>query len=36
MRLGRTLKWDPQTEEFPNEPDANRMLSMAAREPWRY
>ena len=34
--LGRTLKWDPQTEEFPDEPDANRLLSMAAREPWRY
>ena len=36
MRLGRTLQWDPQKEEFPHEPDANRLLSMAAREPWRY
>ncbi len=36
MRLGRTLKWDPQKEDFPDAPDANRLLSMAAREPWRY
>ncbi|MHB1035541.1 MAG: Gfo/Idh/MocA family protein [Pirellulales bacterium] len=36
QRLGRTLKWDPQKEEFPDAPDANRLLSMAAREPWRY
>jgi predicted dehydrogenase len=36
MRLGRTLKWDPDKEEFPDAPDANRLLSMAAREPWRY
>jgi hypothetical protein len=36
MRIGRTLKWDPQKEEFPDAPDANRLLSMAAREPWRY
>ena len=36
MRIGRTLKWDPQKEEFPDAPDANRLLSLAAREPWRY
>ena len=36
MRIGRTLKWDPQKEEFPDAEDANRLLSMAAREPWRY
>lgn len=29
MRLGRTLKWDPAKEEFPIDPEANRMLSMA-------
>ena len=34
LRLGRTLKWDPQKEEFPDAPDANRLLSMAARPPW--
>ena len=36
MRIGRTLKWDPEKEIFPDAPDANRLLSMAAREPWRY
>jgi predicted dehydrogenase len=36
MRIGRTLKWDPQKEEFPDAPDANRLLGLAAREPWRY
>jgi predicted dehydrogenase len=36
MRLGRTLKWDPQQETFPAAPDANRWLAMAAREPWRF
>ena len=33
MRIGRTSKWDPQKEEFPDAPDANRLLSLAAREP---
>jgi predicted dehydrogenase len=33
-RLGRTLHWDPQREEFPGDPEANRLLSMAARPPW--
>jgi predicted dehydrogenase len=36
MRIGRTLKWDPVKEVFPDAPDANRLLTMAAREPWRY
>ena len=36
MKIGRTLKWDPVKEEFPDAPDANRLLTMAAREPWRY
>ncbi len=35
MRIGRPLRWDPQKEEFPDAPDANRLLSMAPREPWR-
>ena len=34
-RLNRTLKWDPEKETFPDDPEANRLLSMAAREPWR-
>jgi predicted dehydrogenase len=36
QRIGRTLKWDPVKEEFPDAPDANRLLSMAARQPWRF
>jgi hypothetical protein len=36
MRIGRPLRWDPQKEEFADAPDANRLLSMAARETWRY
>jgi len=35
IRLGRKLKWDPENELFPNDPEANRMLSRAMRSPWR-
>ena len=35
MRLGRKLRWDPQAERFVSDPQANRMLSRAMREPWR-
>ena len=34
-QLNRPLKWDPQREEFLNDPQANRMLSVAMRPPWR-
>jgi hypothetical protein len=34
-QLGRTVKWDPQAEQFPNDEEANRLLSMATRSPWR-
>ncbi len=30
----RPLKWDPQKEEFVGDPDANRYLGAAFREPW--
>jgi predicted dehydrogenase len=36
MRLGRTLRWDPVAERFIDAPDADRLLDMAAREPWQY
>ena len=36
MKLGRTLRWDPVREVFPDAPDANRLLTLSAREPWRY
>ena len=35
MRLGRRLRWDPATETFPGDDDANHMLSRAMRQPWR-
>lgn len=33
--LKRPLKWDPKREEFPNDPEANRLLTATYREPWR-
>jgi len=35
MRLNRPLEWDPDREHFPHDPEANRMLTRAMREPWR-
>jgi len=34
MLLGRKLKWDPEKEIFPNDDEANRMLSRPGRGPW--
>ena len=34
VRLGRDLQWDPVTEQFQNDEEANRMLSRAMRYPW--
>ena len=34
MRLGRKLRWDPDKETFPNDDEANRMLSRARRVPY--
>jgi predicted dehydrogenase len=33
-RLGRKLHWDPQKEDFVNDPQASRMLSRPMRSPW--
>lgn len=33
-RLGRSLKFDPDREQFVNDEEANRMRSRAMREPW--
>lgn len=35
MSLGRTLKWDPQTESVIDDPEANRLLTPQMREPWK-
>lgn len=34
MLLGRKLKWDPKSEQFENDAEANAMLSRQQREPW--
>ena len=34
MKLGRKLGWDPDAERFVNDPQADRWLSRAMREPW--
>jgi predicted dehydrogenase len=35
LQLNRTLQWDPVKECFPNDEEANRMLSRPARQSWR-
>lgn len=35
IRLGRTLHWNPEREEFVNDDQANRMLARPMRSPWR-
>jgi predicted dehydrogenase len=32
----RKLKWDPEKEIFPNDPDANRLMQRTLRSPWRW
>lgn len=34
MKLGRKLKWDPETEHFINDPIANSMIARSMRAPW--
>ena len=34
IRLGRKVKWDPKTETFPGDEEANRRLTRAMRSPW--
>jgi hypothetical protein len=33
--LRRSLRWDPLKWEFQGDDEANRLLSYAARPPWR-
>ncbi len=34
LRLSRKLRWNPETEQFINDAEANQMLSRAMRAPW--
>jgi Oxidoreductase family, C-terminal alpha/beta domain/Oxidoreductase family, NAD-binding Rossmann fold len=34
-QLNRTLHYDPQAEQFVNDDEANRLMSIAKRAPWR-
>jgi predicted dehydrogenase len=35
LRVGRKLKWDPDTEQFENDAQANSMRSRSMRSPWK-
>ena len=35
LELHRSLKWNPQKEQFTDDDKANRMLSAAFRPPWQ-
>jgi predicted dehydrogenase len=35
LLLGRKLRWDPKTEQFLDDAEANRLLAPKMREPWR-
>ena len=34
LKLMRKLQWDPDREEFPNDDEANQMVSRVLRAPW--
>ena len=34
MKMGRKLRWDPETERFVNDDEANAMLDYPHRKPW--
>jgi hypothetical protein len=34
MMLNKDLDWDPETETFPNDEYANKLLSRPMRAPW--
>jgi len=34
LRPGRNMRWNPQTERFVNDPEADKMISRPMRRPW--
>ena len=36
LRLGRKLQWNPETEQFVGDDDANQWLRRELRKPWSY
>ena len=34
LRLGRNVRWNPRTERFVNDPEADKMISRPMRRPW--
>ncbi len=36
LRLGRKLQWNPETEQFVGDEEANRLVSREMRAPWNY
>ena len=36
IRLGRKLRWDPKSETFVNDREANSFVAREMREPWGY
>ena len=35
LRLGRKVRWNPETERFVDDPTADRMLARTPRPPWK-
>lgn len=36
LRLGRKLQWNPETEQFVDDAEANKWLARETRKPWTY
>ena len=34
VKLGRKLTWDAEREQFPDDPEANKLLNKEYRKPW--
>ena len=36
LELGRTVRFDPETETIPNDPEANALAKPTYRDPWKF